>query len=55
MEMIITLWHNKIEETVQYQNPKTGKELEFRSAHELVQFLQEKTGKTKIKIKVEQV
>ena len=53
--MTITLYQNKIEETVEYFNRRTGKTTEFQSAHELVQFLQEKTGKVTATIKVEQV
>ena len=53
--MSITLYQNKIEETVEYFNRKTGKTVEFHSAHELVQFLQEKSGKVTATIKVEQV
>ena len=53
--MVVTLWQDKLEQKVHYRNPKTGKILEFESAHELVQFLQEKALSTKITIKVEQV
>lgn len=52
--MIVTIWHKKEEETVEYTNPRTGKTIEFDSAHELVQFLLEKVGKNKITIKVEE-
>ena len=53
--MKINIWYNKEDELVEYQNPKTGKSIDFETAHELVQFLIEKAGKTTITIKVEQM
>jgi hypothetical protein len=52
--MKITLWHNKDEKAVEYQNPKTGKSIDFETAHELLQFLIEKAGKMTFEVKVEQ-
>ena len=53
--MKIILYQNKTEESIEYTNPNTGKTIEFESAHELVQFLQEKAGRKTVAIKVEQV
>lgn len=49
----ITIWQNKIEEIISYSGG--GESRTFASAHELIQFLQDKTLRTTITIMVEQV
>jgi hypothetical protein len=48
----ITIWQYKEEQIVMFS--KNGNSRTFATAHDLVQFLQDKTGKTTFTITVEQ-
>lgn len=49
----VTIWQNKTDELIQFS--EKGKTKTFDTAHELIQFLQDETQRTKINIKVEQI